>query len=110
MLNCDIHPEVTFPEGYTCPACQRTDSTVVRILRTLLDLQQRLIRLEKLAALSRPEAEPSVCPRCKSPKVGIRNCVKPSIYHKPFHQAIPTLCEACEDPWHTTPERKEPKP
>lgn len=47
MMHCDIHPEVTFPEGYTCPVCQRMDQNIVKILRQLIEIRERLGKIEQ---------------------------------------------------------------
>lgn len=39
MLTCEFHG-CTYPEGYTCPACQRTDGNIMTIWRELRELKK----------------------------------------------------------------------
>ena len=45
MQVCEMHG-CTYPEGYTCPACQRTDEGVRRIFFKLLEVEKRLKMVE----------------------------------------------------------------
>lgn len=53
MLVCEIHG-TTYPEGYECPTCQRTDSNIVKILFALKSIEKRLEGIEQYIQ-SRPD-------------------------------------------------------
>ena len=46
---CEFHG-CTFPDGYTCPACQRTDGDLLRIWREVRDLRREVAELKKAIA------------------------------------------------------------
>lgn len=44
---CELHPDCgPLPVGYTCPACQRTDSEILALRRAVIRIEKRLAEME----------------------------------------------------------------
>lgn len=46
MLTCEFHG-CTFPKGYTCPACQRTDANIMTIWKEIRELAKQVAEIKR---------------------------------------------------------------